>query len=522
MVQRNAAARRAGDMRKTEKSHPMQNLDALKARLADIIHLRRAGAVLGWDQQCYMPHGGAPERAEEFAVLGKIAHELFVADETRRLLEGAEQEVGSLSPDSDEAAMVRVVRRDFVQSVKIPTALVAEMGKATALAHETWVKARQDSDWKQFSPTLDHLLDLSRQVATHLGYEDQMYDALLDQYEPGMKTREVERVFGELRPGLVDLVKTLKAAPQIDDSVLRRDYDEAGQLAFGEMVIKRLGFDFGRGRQDRAVHPFCTSFGRDDVRITTRFERDWLPSALMGTIHETGHALYEQGFDPKDDNTPLGDAASLGFHESQSRLWENIVGRSRPFWNIFYADLQKQFPGTLDDVDLDTFYRAINRVEPSFIRVEADEVTYNLHIMLRFEMEKAMLDGKIAVNDIPDAWNEKMRDYLGIVPSSDAEGALQDVHWSGASFGYFPTYALGTLLSAQLYDKALADTPSIASDLEKGEFGSLLAWLRENVHRPGRRHLPADLVQRICGEPAQSRSYLNYLNTKFRDVYGIG
>ncbi len=269
------------------------------------------------------------------------------------------------------------------------------------------------------------------------------------------------------------------------------------------------------------MHPFCTSFGRDDVRITTRFDRNWLPMALMGTIHETGHALYEQGFDPKDDNTPLADAASLGVHESQSRLWENIVGRSRAFWDVFFPELRQQFPEALADVDVETFYRAVNKVEPSLIRVEADEVTYNLHIMLRFEMELALLEGSLSVADAPEAWNAKMREYLGITPPNDAEGILQDVHWSGGSFGYFPTYSLGTLLSAQLYDKAVADVPSIPGDLARGEFGSLLAWLREHIHRPGRRYLPAELVERACGEPAQSRSYLNYLNTKFRALYGL-
>ena len=499
----------------------MENYSALMARLKEIRHLRNAGGVLGWDQQCYMPPGGGAERAEEFAVLGKIGHELFTAGTTARLLEGAEKEASSLSPESDEVLALRVVRRDFDEASKIPTSLVAEMGKAAALAHETWVTARAESNWKHFAPTLEHLIGLSRQVADHLGHTGRRYDALLNQYEPGMKTADVERVFDELRPGLVRLVKELQEAPPIDDSVLRRDFDEVKQLQFGERAARKLGFDFERGRQDKAVHPFCTSFGRNDVRITTRTDKNWLPCALMGTIHETGHALYEQGFDPKDDESPLSGAASLGFHESQSRLWENIVGRSRPFWEATFPGLQREFAPTLDDVNVHQFYRAINKVEPSLIRVEADEVTYNLHIMLRFELEKRMVDGDLSVNDVPEVWNETMRDYLGIVPSNDAEGCLQDVHWSGASFGYFPTYALGTLLSAQLYEKALLDNPRIAKDLLIGEFGSLLAWLRENVHKPGRRYMPAELVQRICGEPAQSQSYLRYLNNKFRELYGI-
>jgi len=499
----------------------MENYNLLIARLAEIGHLNTALAVLGWDQQCYMPPGGAGERAEQFAALGKIAHERFVSDETASLLEKAEAEASSEDPDSDARLTLRAVRRDYDKRVKLPTRLVEALAKETTLAHEIWVHARATNDFAHFAPTLDKLLGLSREVAEAFGYQDRLYDALLDQYEPGMKTIEVERVFDELRPGLVSLVKDLADSPPIDDSILKRDFNEGQQLAFGEYVVKKLGFDFTRGRQDKAVHPFCTSFSRNDVRITTRFDRNWLPCALMGTIHETGHALYEQGFDPKDDNTPLSNAASLGFHESQSRLWENIVGRSRAFWDVFYPGLQRHFPGVLDDVDVARFYRAINKVEPSLIRVEADEVTYPLHIMLRFELEKDLLAGSLAVADLPEAWNEKMRDYLGIVPASDADGCLQDVHWSGAAFGYFPTYALGTMLSAQLYEKALLDDANILGDLKKGEYASLLEWLRENVHKPGRRYLPAELTERICGEPPQSRSYLKYLNDKFRDVYHI-
>jgi carboxypeptidase Taq len=499
----------------------MENYTALLARFAELGHIRTAVAVLGWDQQCYMPPGGAQERAEQYAVLRRIEHNMHTADETRRLLEGAEAECAGLDPHSDERLTLRVIRRNFDKATKLPPALVSELARATAIGHETWVRCRAASDWAGFAPTVSHLLDLSRQMAEAYGYEDRAYDALLDQYEPGMKTAEVEVVFDALRPYLVSLVQDLGAAEPVDDSVLRRDFDPDRQKAFGEYVIGKMGYDFTRGRQDKAVHPFCTSFSRNDVRITTRFDRNWLPCALMGTIHETGHALYEQGFDPKDDNTPLSNAASLGVHESQSRLWENIVGRSREFWNVYYGDLQRHFPGVLDDVDVDTFYRAINHVEPSLIRVEADEVTYCLHIMLRFELEKGLIDGSIPVADVPEVWNTKMREYLGVTPPDDARGCLQDVHWSGASFGYFPTYALGTILSAQLMDKAKADNPAIGSDLAAGEFGSLLGWLRENVHRPGARWLPAELVQRACGAPAQSESYKRYLTDKFRDVYRL-
>lgn len=492
----------------------------LLARVKEIGHIVSAAAVLGWDQQCYMPAGGAAERAEQLALLSTIAHERFTASETGDLLAAAETEAAAQDPDSDERLTLRVLRRDYDQSVKIPTSLVAELAKAEALGHEVWVKARAESNFAHFAPSLEKILELSRRKADYLGYTAHPYDALLDQYEPGATSAEVERIFAELRVGLVELVRHIKSRPAADDTPLRRNFPADAQKAFGEAIIAKMGFDFGRGRQDRAVHPFCTSFGKDDVRITTRFETNWLPSALMGTIHETGHALYEQGFRAEDDNTPLSGAVSLGIHESQSRLWENVVGRSHGFWEVYYKPLQAAFPGVLDDVTLDGFYRAINKVEPSFIRVEADEATYCLHIMLRFEIEKRMIAGTLAVKDVPAAWNALMEEYLGITPPDDAHGCLQDVHWSSGLFGYFPTYALGTMLASQLFDKATGDHPEIVSDLAKGEFASLLGWLRTHVHAPGRRYLPRELVERVCGEPAQSRSYLNYLNTKFRAIYG--
>ena len=498
----------------------MSAYDSLLSRLDEIGHVRRAAAVLGWDQQCYMPEGAAASRAATLGTLSKLAHEMFVADETARLLASAEAE--GHAPGSDAALALAAVRRDLDKSVKLPTRLVEDLTRETALAHGVWAKARAEKDFSQFAPSLERVLELTRQSAEYYGYDitnGERYDALLDNYEPGAKTSEVAAVFADLRPGLIELLQKITAARAIDFSCLQRDFDEEAQLKFAEKIAGKLGFDFHTGRQDRAVHPFCTSFTRHDVRITTRTEKNWLPGALFGTIHETGHGLYEQGFAPQDDGTPLSDAASLGVHESQSRLWENIVGRSEEFWKLHYADLNTSFPGVLDDVSVTDFWRAINRVEPSFIRVEADEVTYGLHIMLRFEIEREMLNGTLAVNDIPEAWNAKMRDYLGITPPDDALGCLQDVHWSAGLIGYFPTYLIGTALSAQLYDKALADNPQIASDLVSGEYSSLLGWLRSNVHHAGRRYLPANLVERVCGEPAQSKSYLNYLNTKFAGVY---
>jgi carboxypeptidase Taq len=491
----------------------------LLARLGEISQFANAAAVLGWDQQCYMPSGGALPRANQLAALSKLCHELFVSDETRQLLEAAEAE--RHSSDSDEGLCLRAVRRDFDKSAKLPTALVETLSRETALGHEVWVKARAENDFGHFAPTLQKLLDLSKQVAECYGYTEHIYDALLDQYEPGMKTSEVKRIFAELRDGLIAILKITQSQPQVSDACLRRDFNEATQLVFSESVARHLGFDFTRGRQDKAVHPFCTSFTRYDVRITTRTDKNWLPCALMGTIHETGHGLYEQGFAEKDDDTPLASATSLGFHESQSRLWENIIGRSKPFWTIFYPELKAGFPGVLDDIALSDFYRAINKVEPSLIRVEADEVTYCLHIMIRFEIEQALIDGSLTVDALPAAWNAKYEQYLGITPPNDAEGCLQDVHWSGAMFGYFPTYALGTMLASQLFEAAVAAKPEIQSELAVGEFGTLLGWLRTNIHEPGRRYLPTELVERVCKKPMSATPYLNYLEKKYRDVYEV-
>ncbi|MBV9850943.1 MAG: carboxypeptidase M32 [Armatimonadetes bacterium] len=500
----------------------MRAIEQLQARLADVKAVRGAASVLGWDQQTYMPPGGAGARANQLSVLSKISHEMATGPDTERLLAEAERETKDADPDSDEASFVRVARRDYDQAAKLPTALVAELSRVTALAHEEWARARQDSDYPRFAPWLERILDLTRQVAQHLGYQDVMYDALLDLYEPGMKTREVRAMFDALRPAQVALVQAIiaKGPDLIDASPLQLDYDEATQTQFGLEVVRRLGFDFARGRQDRAVHPFCTSFSRDDVRITTRFDKNWPPMSLFGSIHETGHALYEQGVDPRYDGNTLEGGTSLGVHESQSRLWENLVGRSRPFWQCFYPSLQAAFPGALSDVPLESFYRAINRVWPSLIRVEADEVTYNLHILLRFELENDLLEGRLSVADAPQTWNAKMREYLGLTPENDAQGILQDVHWSGGSFGYFPTYTVGNLLSVQLFEKADADLGGQTADqVARGDFAPLLAWLREHVHQWGRKYDPSDLIRRVTGGPLDPAPYLRYLQRKYGEIY---
>jgi carboxypeptidase Taq len=501
----------------------MEKVEQLKTHLADVVHLNHAAAVLAWDQQVNMPPGGAAARAEQLATLSRLAHERFIAEETGRLIEAAAAAVDGLDPANDEAALVRVVRHDYDLATRVPAALVAELARVTSQAHEVWARARAEADFAAFVPMLERILDLKRQEAEALGYEERMYDALLDQFEPNMKTAEVERLFDELRAELVPFVAQVFAnLDAVDDSPVHKKYDTARQDEFGLRVIERIGYDMKRGRQDKSVHPFTTEFSIDDVRITTRYIEDWMPSALFGSIHEAGHAIYEQGSDPAFEGTFLAGGTSLGVHESQSRLWENVVGRSRGFWRFFYGDLQGLFPEQLGEVSLEAFYKAINAVTRSLIRVEADEVTYNLHIMLRFELEQDLLEGKLAVRDLRDAWNAKMEAYLGITPPDDGRhGVLQDVHWSAGLIGYFPTYSLGNFLSVQYWERALRDVPSIPDDIARGEFGSLLSWLRENIHRHGRRYWPAELTGRVAGEPIQVGPFLRYLKTKYSDIYGL-
>ncbi|MCC7207533.1 MAG: carboxypeptidase M32 [Anaerolineae bacterium] len=497
-------------------------LTALKKRLADILALQQAGAVLGWDQQTYMPPGATEARARQLAVLGRLSHDMFVADEIGALIDKAGAELNGAGYESDDASLVRVAKRDYEQQRKLPSEFVEEMTRLTTLAYDVWARARANNDFKGFAPLLEQIMDLKRQEAAYRGGGAHPYDALIDTYEPGTKTADVAAMFADLRRELVPLVAAIRERlDRVDDAPLHQDFDPAKQRAFAEMVIQRFGFDFNRGRQDPTVHPFCTSFSRDDVRITTRFDPKWLNPALFGTLHETGHGLYEQGSGEALEGTVLSGGTSLGVHESQSRLWENIVGRSRGFWSCFYPQLQETFPAQLGNVSLDAFYRAINKVSPSFIRVEADEVTYNLHIMIRFEIETDLLAGKVKVADLPELWNTKYQEYLGITPPTDTLGVLQDVHWSSGLVGYFPTYSMGNLLSAQLYEKAVAAHPSIPDDMARGEFGLLLNWMRENIHQYGRKFEPKELIERATGEPMQARSYMKYLKAKYGEIYGV-
>jgi carboxypeptidase Taq len=483
--------------------------------------LRSANAVLRWDQETMMPPGGAQARAEQLATISRLAHEMFTSPATEALVAAAEATQDGLDAASDEAALLRVTRRDLDRARKLPPEFVAERARAASQSVEIWRRARPTNDFRAFLPSLERMIELARRTADYLGYQEHPYDALLDLYEPETTAREVAAVFDRLRQGTVPLVRAIVVRGRpLDAAFLGGEYDEEQQRAFGLSMVQGFGYDASRGRLDVSAHPFCTSISRDDVRITTRYSRRSLTS-IFGIFHESGHAMYSQGTAPSLERTPLEGGASNGIHESQSRLWENLVGRSRPFWRYAFPRLRDLFPGPLGAVDAEDFYRAVNRVQPSLIRVDADEVTYNLHIILRFELERSLAAGELAARDLPAAWQEKMTSYLGVTPPTDADGVLQDIHWPSGLIGYFPSYALGNVASAQFFDAVRRAHPDLDEQLCHGRFGALLAWLREHVHRHGRKFFPRDLLVRATGSPLAPEPYLRYLWEKFTDIYGL-
>jgi len=498
-----------------------EKMKLLKAKLAELADLRAASAVLGWDQLVNMPEGAAVDRGEQIATIEKIQHIKSTSGELGLLLDNLTEYAKQLDPDCDDARLVKVAQRDFNKQSKIPTEYIVDFARESTVAQSVWEKAKDASDFAMFQPSLERLVDLRREYADFFKPWDHVYDPLLDDFEPGMKTSEIQEIFIALRPKQVELIKAISEKEEIDRSFLYLDYSEKSQWEFGEEVITKFGYDWKHGRQDKSAHPFTTSFGINDVRITTRVKEDYLPTAMFGTFHECGHALYEMGIAQKLNRSPLADGASMAIHESQSRMWENIIGRSKQFWIYFYPRLQEFFPSQLGNVSLDKFYRGINAVEPSLVRVEADEATYNLHIMLRMELEIALMEGSMVVKDAPDAWNQKFEEYLGIAPSNDAEGILQDVHWSFGGFGYFPTYALGNLVSSQLWEKMSEEIKDIDGKIENAEFEVILAWLRENVHVHGAKFEPQELVKKITGSKITPEPFIKYLNHKFGEIYDL-
>jgi len=483
-----------------------------------VADLRRAAELIEWDERVCMPPGGTATHGEMQATLRRLSHEAFTRDDMGRAIESLAR---TSAPGSMEARLAAVVSRDFGKATQVPAEYVARHAHAVSAAQHAWEQARAADDFARFAPHLERVLDLKREYVGFFPGAAHPYDVLLDDCEPGMTTADVEALFGALRPRQVALIRALAERPQVDDSCLRQPYAEEGMLAFAVEVAGAFGFDWARGRQDKSVHPFATGIGADDVRITTRWVEDIPFGLLFGTMHETGHGLYEQGVSASWHRTPLEGGTSLGVHESQSRLWENIVGRSEAFWQYFFPRLQARFQGQLAGISSEGFYRAINKVEPSLIRVEADEATYNLHIMLRVELEVALIEGRMQVSELPSAWRARMKEYLGVEPPTDALGVLQDVHWSAGLFGYFATYTIGNVIASQLWARYGEVYPERDADLARGTFAPLLAWLRHELHQHGRAYEAQELVERITGRRVDPEPYLAYLEGKYRQLYGV-
>ncbi len=495
----------------------MTDLNRFKEYFAEFARLRYISQLLNWDQQVYMPDGSSNSRAEQIAMLEGLIHEKLVSEKAKDLIKEAEK-VSNLNLVDN--AHVREVRREYDKATKVPGSLVKEMAKTASLGEKVWEKAKQTNDYQLFKPYLKKMVELEREYAEKINVGPTPYDTLIDAYEPDSKSSWIAKVFDDLKPKLVKIVNKIESSSRKPEtSVLSRHYPAEKQWNFTLEILKRLNFDFNIGRQDKSVHPFTASVSSRDIRITTKILENFLPACLFGTIHEGGHALYEMGFMEDIHDTILADGSSFGVHESQSRLWENIIGRSLEFWKYWFPLLQKQFPENLKGVSSEQFYGAINTVERSLIRIEADEVTYSLHIILRFELEKCLINDVACVDDLPSLWNQKMDQLLKIVPPNDSEGVLQDVHWSSGAFGYFPSYALGNLYGAQLYRDALKRRPSLPEEFEKGDFSGLLGYLRENVHKYGKVFRPLDLIKKVTNETLNPKYFIEYLEKKFYEIY---
>jgi carboxypeptidase Taq len=494
----------------------------LKVRLLEIDNLEKANAVLQWDQATYMPPGGAEARGRHCATLARLAQEQFTDPAIGKLLDELQPYADSLPYDSDEASLIRVTRRNYERMLKVPAEFVGELSSHNTQTYQVWSKARPANDFASLRPLLEKTLDLSRQLANYFPGYDHIIDPLVDFADRGMKASTLSSLFAELRKELVPIVQAITSQPPADDSCLRQHFPQDQQLALSQEIVAQLGYDFQRGRMDLTNHPFETTFAVGDVRITTRVKEDFLGECLYSVIHEGGHAMYEQGIRPELDGSPLGSGTSAGVHESQSRLWENVVGRSRGFCEFFYPRIQEMFPVQLGKVPVEAFYRAVNKVEPSLIRTDADEVTYNLHVMLRFDFEMALLEGKLAIKDLPEAWNARVKQDIGITPPDNRDGVLQDVHWYGGLIGgSFQGYTLGNILGAQFFDAALRAHPEIPSEIRQGKFDTLHRWLIENIYQHGSKFTANELVERITGGPIRIQPYIRYLRTKYGGLYNL-
>jgi carboxypeptidase Taq len=496
--------------------------DPLRERLAALSDLRNVSQLLDWDQQTMMPPRGAMTRAETTATIQRISHDMFVSDDTGRLLEAAEAQLDGTPPDSDDASLVRVVKRRWEKARRVPGQLAADLARAGSAGQQAWIAARRESDFDGFVPYLERNFDLVRRYVDCFDEYDCAYDVLLDDYEPGARTAEVSRQFDELKAELLALIAAVADHDdRIDDSFLHGRFPVDRQRQLVTWLLEQMGFDRTSWRIDDAVHPFATGFGNQDVRITNRWDEHFLPTSLYGAMHECGHGLYEEGVAQSLQRTPLGHPESLGLHESQSRLWENMVGRGRPFCGVLAPRIAELFGGPVAGIDGQALYRAVNRVTPSLIRVEADEVTYSLHIVVRFELEQELVEGRLAIRDLPEAWNARYREYLGVDVPDNANGVLQDVHWSAGLIGYFPTYALGNLIAGQLFERAHVEIPDLDEQLAAGRLHGLREWLRVNVHRHGAKFSSAELLQRVVGGPIAVGPFVAHLKGKISQVYGL-
>jgi carboxypeptidase Taq len=497
-------------------------INELKRLWGEAADLRSVGAVLDWDQSTYMPAGGAPARARHIALLSRLAQEKGTDVRIGRLLDELRPYAESLPYDHPDAALVRVGRRRYERDLKVPPAFIGEMYQLGAETYHAWARARPENDFKTLRPYLEKILDHSRRLANFFPGYEHIADPLIDYSDYGVKATTLRQLFARLRRELLPLVKEITAHPPADDSCLKRRFDQAGQLAIGAELSRQIGYDFQRGRLDLTHHPFTTRFSAGDVRITTRVNEHDLGDCLFSCLHEAGHAMYELGIRPELNATPLGTGTSAGVHESQSRLWENLVGRSHDFWVFAYPRMQAAFPGVLDDISLETFYRAVNKVQRSLIRVDADEVTYNLHVMIRFELELMLLEGNLQVRDLPDAWHAHYQADLGVRAPDDRDGVMQDVHWfAGQVGGLFQGYTLGNILSAQFYQAALQAHPQIPAEMRTGKFATLHGWLVENLYQYGSMFTADELVQRTTGGPLSIEPYMAYLRGKYRELYSL-
>ena len=496
-------------------------LASLRARIAVPAYLDQAAALLTWDEATYMRAGGAEARGQQLSTLARLAHEHRVDPALVDLVAALEADGSSGALDDDAVALVRETRRHVDRALRLPSDLVTALARQRVRGRGAWAGARADADFGAFAPELRAMVALQREMAAALDDAVPAYDALHDLYERGSTGARVEEVFRPLRGEVTGLLREIQASGvERDTAFLRRDFPEDAQAEFVVATAGALGFDFERGRIDRTTHPFATRIGAGDVRITTRYHRQQLAQALFSTIHEAGHGMYEQNLPVAYADTPLGQATSLAFHESQSRLWENLIGRSASFWQGAYPRLRAAFTA-LHDVAEGAFVAAINEVRPTFIRVEADELTYHLHVMLRFELERALIEGSLDVADVPGAWNDTSAELLGVTPPDDRLGCLQDIHWSIGLFGYFPTYTLGTLLSVQLWEAMARDLGDLDELVREGRFAPILAWQVEQVHRHGSRYDPSTLIERITGGPASAEPYLRYVRAKYGALYRL-